>query len=503
MIEIYGNNAATTLSASISASAVSLTVLSGTGAAFPNPSAGQFFRMTLNDALTGLVYEIVYCTARSGDTFTIVRGQENTAAVAWVSGDKLFEGVTAGAMGNLSQQQQVQQNMFNYAPDTGAANAYAIATTPTMATPVPGALIYWLAANANTGASTITVNGSAAYPLLGPGRSALQGGEVNTFCVMTFDAALASYVLLESSGGQLQLPTAYATKSKQAISLGQAQAQFANISGNASQPVSASYLNTTNIQGGTGEITLTANGGVGVYNDTGTAFTNLNCAPGTISPTSTQAVTGAQISALFIVGEIKIWHGAVANIAAVWGAGWQLANGTNGTANLVNNFIIGAGGSYAVNATGGATAVALGTTQLPYHTHSIGISDPTHAHSVYDPGHNHSIAQSGHGHGVADPGHVHGPAQGSDFVNFYGAGGGNGLGGGGQSYYFPGTTAASATGIGIEASNANVSNYASGTGIGIYAAYTGISASASYAGSGAAFSIMPPYYALCFIEYIG
>ena len=49
------------------------------------------------------------------------------------------------------------------------------------------------------------------------------------------------------------------------------------------------------------------------------------------------------------IGGIILWSGSIANIPA----GWQLCDGTNGAPNLQDNFVIGAGSTYAVNATGG------------------------------------------------------------------------------------------------------------------------------------------------------
>jgi hypothetical protein len=101
---IFANQASTTLSAPITNTATSLTVTSGTGAEFPNPSAGQQFSATLNDAATGLLTEIVYCTAISGDVFTtIVRAQEGTTALSWLAGDLVANLLTAGQMAAMVQ----------------------------------------------------------------------------------------------------------------------------------------------------------------------------------------------------------------------------------------------------------------------------------------------------------------------------------------------------------------------------------------------------------------
>jgi len=103
-IFIFANNANSTLAAPISALATSVTLTSGSGALFPNPSAGQQFSLTFNDAATGLLTEIVYCTGRSGDTLSpIVRAQEGTAALSWLAGDLAANLLTAGQMNAIVQ----------------------------------------------------------------------------------------------------------------------------------------------------------------------------------------------------------------------------------------------------------------------------------------------------------------------------------------------------------------------------------------------------------------
>lgn len=200
-----------------------------------------------------------------------------------------------------------------------------------------------------------------------------------------------------------------------------------------------------------------------------------NMAAATLSTTSTDAVRGDQI---YKIGEVRTWHGAVANIAATWGAGWQLADGTNGTADLRDRFIVGAGSTYAPNAIGGASTVNLSIANLPAHNH--GINDPGHAHGVADPGHSHGVNDPGHGHGfggnvpITNPGGVVGLTT-----------------GGANSAVISGTQGA---GTGISIAGA-------GTGIGIFGATTGISSQNT--GSGTAVENKPPYYALCFIEYVG
>jgi len=82
MPRLFTNNAATTLASDITNSATSLTVASGKGALFPSPSSPDYFLATLDD---GTNVEIVKVTARSADTFTIVRGFDGTSGTAFAA----------------------------------------------------------------------------------------------------------------------------------------------------------------------------------------------------------------------------------------------------------------------------------------------------------------------------------------------------------------------------------------------------------------------------------
>lgn len=79
---LFTNNAISLLAHSITATATSLSVMPGHGSLYPSPAANEIFTVTLEDQAAS-VREIVHVTARSGDTFTILRGQEGTAPRAW------------------------------------------------------------------------------------------------------------------------------------------------------------------------------------------------------------------------------------------------------------------------------------------------------------------------------------------------------------------------------------------------------------------------------------
>jgi hypothetical protein len=74
-------------------------------------------------------------------------------------------------------------------------------------------------------------------------------------------------------------------------------------------------------------------------------------------------------------GGIILWSGSTGSIPATW----FLCDGTNGTPDLRNSFIVGAGSSYAVNATGGtADAVVVSHN----HTATSVVTDPGHTHFI-------------------------------------------------------------------------------------------------------------------------
>jgi hypothetical protein len=102
MAILFTNNASTTLASSINSSATSITVATGTGALFPNPTSPDYFLVTLQ-GISGTPIEIVKCTARSTDTLTIVRAQEGTTASSFSSSDKVELRITAAQMTGAAQ----------------------------------------------------------------------------------------------------------------------------------------------------------------------------------------------------------------------------------------------------------------------------------------------------------------------------------------------------------------------------------------------------------------
>lgn len=94
------NRAVSLLASDITDSDLSLSVTSGEGALFP--STGDF-HVTICSYSAGVEsnIEIVNVTARSADTFTIVRAQESTDAAAHVAGERVQLRITAGVLTNI------------------------------------------------------------------------------------------------------------------------------------------------------------------------------------------------------------------------------------------------------------------------------------------------------------------------------------------------------------------------------------------------------------------
>ena len=98
---LYTNNAATYLAFGITNTATTMQVSANAGSLFPNPTGGDYFYVSLI-SLSVPIIEIVKCTARSGDIFTIERGQEGTSALYWNMGDNVQLRITAAGMNYIA-----------------------------------------------------------------------------------------------------------------------------------------------------------------------------------------------------------------------------------------------------------------------------------------------------------------------------------------------------------------------------------------------------------------
>jgi hypothetical protein len=84
-------------------------------------------------------------------------------------------------------------------------------------------------------------------------------------------------------------------------------------------------------------------------------------------------VAGTSTGTTIPTGMISLWYGSIGSVPL----GWYLCDGTNGTPDLRDRFVVGAGSTYSVAATGGsADAIVVS------HTHAATVTDPGHNHTV-------------------------------------------------------------------------------------------------------------------------
>lgn len=130
----FANNVDTTLASAFSSSATSFT-LASTAHLPPSIPVGEYLVITLNDAATRGNYEVIYVGTLTGATCSnLLRAQEGTAALSWLTGDYAYCGPTDGQMVNLLQVPQATGRFLGvqvfaasgsaaYTPTAGATKA--------------------------------------------------------------------------------------------------------------------------------------------------------------------------------------------------------------------------------------------------------------------------------------------------------------------------------------------------------------------------------------------
>ena len=230
-------------------------------------------------------------------------------------------------------------------------------------------------------------------------------------------------------------------------------------------------LATTEFVAGTiaTESLLKANIASPTFTGTPRAPTASQLAPTGTQVATTQYVKDAVSTVTALFGTTNIPQGGIIMYTGVTApSGWALCNGSNGTPDLRDKFVIGAGLNYAYGTTGGSA-----NTVLPVHTHNAvstftGYRMGTHSHNIFDPGHNHSF-RIGQGAGTLQP-----PLGGWNYVGTYP----------GSPFNLHNQPAA--TGIVIQPESAGTPGGAVATAIEV-------------TGSPTANTNIPPYYALCYI----
>ncbi len=238
--------------------------------------------------------------------------------------------------------------------------------------------------------------------------------------------------------------------------------------------LSATNTQTTNFSSGNVLVSGGNVSGISGANNTFTAANLINSTATTksASDTSTAIATTAFVHAVLPTGVILMWGGPAFSIPL----GWQLCDGTNGTPDLRDRFIAGAGSTYSPGDTGGSNTVTLTSASMPIHTHALSGSLTTGSSGS----HSHSAS-------VTDPGHLH-ASTGNGAPN--GAGGGVAMTGESDGGY---NTTSATTGISVSVS-AVLDHTHSLT-------LSGNTQSAGGAGgSTQPHENRPPYFALCYIQ---
>lgn len=99
MTVLVKNNAFSTLASSIDDLTTTITLAAGTGVRFPATSSPDYFYATLINTSNQL--EVVKVTARSVDTLTVLRGQDDTTARSYSSGDRIELRLTAALLADV------------------------------------------------------------------------------------------------------------------------------------------------------------------------------------------------------------------------------------------------------------------------------------------------------------------------------------------------------------------------------------------------------------------
>ena len=173
---------------------------------------------------------------------------------------------------------------------------------------------------------------------------------------------------------------------------------------------------------------------------------------------ATTAFVSATTTAALPAGVIVMWSGSIASVPV----GWYLCDGTNGTPNLRDRFVVGAGSTYAVNATGGSADAAVVS-----HTHTAtstftGTAMTGHTHGVTDPGHKHLTVEAGSfPYGSSSPNQVSGATYtAQNQLQAYTSTDTTGVSVGSASAGTPaGTVATTNTSTGVSGTNANLPPY--------------------------------------------
>lgn len=188
------NNATATLASGIGTGDLSIALTAGHGARFPTLGASDYFYATLIDASNNL--EVIKVTARSTDTLTVVRAQDNTSAKVYSAGDKL-ELRPCNAMMRAMDQEAVE------AVAASGTNTYSGTLDPVPNGYNSDQIYYVKFENANTSTTpTLNLNSYGAKTIKKWGGVAVAAGDIRTGMVGMLHYDGTDFILLNPAEGK-------------------------------------------------------------------------------------------------------------------------------------------------------------------------------------------------------------------------------------------------------------------------------------------------------------
>jgi microcystin-dependent protein len=345
---------------------------------------GNVSATTLSGTLTGNVFGTLIGTV-NGNVFGNVAAT-NTQSTNFSSGNAT---ITGGSLTGISSITSVAAQINNF------SSANAIITGGTVSlntlTVTTGQFANVVTANAQITGGSISGVASITTPRIVVANLSATTGQLAQ--ILTANAQV--------TGGDINGLSTFSATAVTATNLTTGNAQITGGSLQNLTSVVATSLTATNLT--TGNITITSgnvSGVTGVNNVFTSAVLNNSAAPtANISNKSTTLATTQYVHNVMPIGAIIMFGGTTIPY------GWHICDGNNGTPDLRDRFVIGAGDTYTLASTGGNTTVTLSSNQMPAHLHNINsitaTTNPAGAHThtatsvstVTDPGHSHSITQ--------------------------------------------------------------------------------------------------------------
>lgn len=285
---------------------------------------------------------------------------------------EVFEIVAPTANAHPARQTDVLNNATTYAADSGAANAYVVTLSPAPPGFVAGLEFTFKATNANTGGSTVNLNALGNKAIKHNDGSALSAGDIPAGGMITVKYDGTNFQIASGFSGAAEASAAAALVSE-------------NNAGTSETNAAADLVSTNADVVSTGDDVVTCAASVVLAEEWASNPEDdpITGHPGEYSALhwAAKSAASAVSAALYMPsGAIIMWSGAISAIPT----GFVICDGTSGTPNLTDRFILHAdadsGGTNNVGDTGTGSGAADGhtliTSEMPSHTHEYIVVAP-------------------------------------------------------------------------------------------------------------------------------